>query len=139
MLRYINDSSRDIYAFEMDRSTAGSGQENDSHSITMNVTPATSQDNIASQTESFNNVDSYIVNSNVSLDSETFSEAVPYYNPPESGDFKNSGSLNMIGTGLWEWNQNGSEKRRGSLETETGESPVVDSTTAAGKLYVSIK
>jgi hypothetical protein len=66
------------------------------------------------------------------LGSETFSEADPYYGQSGSGDFKNSGSLDdMVGTGLWEWNQNGSDKRRGSLETETGENPVVDSTTSA--------
>ncbi|XP_060563372.1 LOW QUALITY PROTEIN: uncharacterized protein LOC132722815 [Ruditapes philippinarum] len=139
MLRYINDSSRTIYAFEMDQSTSGSchGNENPPHSA-MNVTPATSQDNLASQVDSFNNVDSYFVNSNVNLGSETFSEADPYYGQSGSADFKNSGSLDdMVGTGLWEWNQNGSDKRRGSLETETGENPVVDSTTSATGFDIS--
>ncbi|XP_045201160.2 uncharacterized protein LOC123554858 [Mercenaria mercenaria] len=129
MLRYINDSSRKMYAFEMDQSMTGSALESETPSG-LNVTPATSQDSITAQADVFNDVGTFFVNSNVNLGSDNFPEASPYYDQSGSADFKNTENLDMVGTSLWEWNQGGSDKRRGSLETETGENPVVDSTTS---------
>lgn len=134
MLRYINDSSRKIYAFEVDQSTAES--TSDCNAVfDEDDLPAGSQDSSKAQADVYSYMGSYL--DNVYADpSRTEAMLLSAFNQMKDKDYRKDAESydEKVGTGLWEWNTGVLEKRRGSLETETDGNPMVDSTTPSGRL-----
>lgn len=145
MLRYINDSSRQVYAFQMDQSCVGNLTQDSTASSTCDTTSADSQDSIKAHPDVFSDMDTFSATSTVTSDqSKAVSNSSSYYdkNFDQQDQFdyiSTSNDLDIIGTGLWEWGQGASEKRRGSLETEAEDNWLpADSTTAdAGGLNIA--
>lgn len=123
MLRYINDTSRKIYAFEIDPSL--NGLSDVPSSFAQDVASMTSQDSNAAQGDVFSNMGSFsrvsAKSSNSKDPSATCSE---YEQCSQSEDVWGSqsagvsGDLDTIGTRLWEWEKvDGHDKRQGGFET----------------------
>ncbi|XP_052272033.1 uncharacterized protein LOC127872721 isoform X1 [Dreissena polymorpha] len=130
MLRYINDSTRKLYAFEMD-----------SISVTHNLDNLScSQMGTSDPNDVFSHVETFTQSGNIKSEratspDESVTSAYGYNN--DNGDQSNyvshsNNDLDIMGTGLWEWGQrSNTEKRRGSLETEPEDGWLgADSTTA---------
>jgi hypothetical protein len=133
MLRYINDTSRKIYAFAMDQSTTASLGDTFSPSVQHDTDLSNSRDSITAQPDIFSDVGTFSVTSSMNFRSDTLSAASSYYGHSQESDFTaDTTNEAMVGTGLWEWNERPEEKRRGSLETEFEDSLVADSTSGNG-------
>lgn len=132
MLRYINDSSRKLYAFEMDHSCVDFGSEASSSTNQIEATPANSKDSVTAQADIFSNMETFTSSSTLRSDAEaSVSDSNSYYGQRDQFDcISTSNDLDVIGTGMWEWGQGVSEKRCGSFETEPEENWLpADSTT----------
>ncbi|KAL4220399.1 hypothetical protein ACF0H5_020802 [Mactra antiquata] len=130
MLRYINDSSRKVYAFEVDQCAIGDAGITENE---LNPNLADSQDSMTVHTDVFNDMGSFSVSSSMNFDPSN-DPSTSNYDGNQSDCVADSSRNDLIGTSLWEWNQSGTEgKRRGSLETESGDTVLnADSTTGTG-------
>ena len=137
MLRYINSSTRKLYAFEMDQANIGTLSDSDPSINNIDLAPADSQGSTGCAQgdvkDRLSGMDTYRVTSTVAADPSGV-ESSSYYNQGDLGAqygyISGSNDLDIIGTGMWEWGQGVESKRRTSLETEPGESWLsADSTT----------
>lgn len=115
VLRYVNDSTRRLYAFEMD------------HNF-VNIDTANPQESVSVADDVFTSMETFTAPS-------TSDPVVPtpssYNDNRDQFDYvSTSDDLNIIGTGMWEWGQRTWDKNQEGLESEPQENWLAaDSTT----------